>query len=55
MSIPKNISRKHIEKAIQEINPETIPSQQLEHNYLFVENGKTLPVLIVFIKLLVYK
>lgn len=43
MAIPKNISREHIEKAIQEINPESIPSQRKEQHYSLVENGKSLP------------
>lgn len=43
MSIPKNIFRKHIEKAINEINPDQIPSQRLEKRYKLIEKGKTLP------------
>ena len=43
MAIPKNITREHIEEAIQEINPINIPSQRLEQHYSIVENGKSLP------------
>jgi hypothetical protein len=44
MAIPKNITREHIEKAIQEIIPENIPSQRKGKYYLLVENGKYFPL-----------
>jgi len=43
MAIPENISRKHLEKAIEEIVPNKIPPQRLEQHYALVEYGKELP------------
>ena len=43
MAIPKNITREHIEKAIEEIVPAQIPAQRMEQNYSLISNGKTLP------------
>ena len=43
MAIPKNITKEHIKKAIQEIIPAQIPTQRLEQNYSLISEGKTLP------------
>ena len=43
MAIPKNITKEHIEKAIEEIDASQIPSQRLEQHYSLIENGKQLP------------
>jgi hypothetical protein len=43
MAIPKNISKEHIEKAIEEIVPTKIPAQRLEQNHSLISNGKALP------------
>lgn len=43
MAIPKNITKEHIEKAIEEIVPAQIPTQRREQNYSLISNGKTLP------------
>jgi hypothetical protein len=43
MAIPKNITKEHIEKAIEEIVPALIPSQRLEQNYSLISKGKSLP------------
>ena len=43
MAIPKNITKEHIEKAIQEIIPAQIPTQRLEQNYSLISEWKTLP------------
>ncbi len=43
MAIPKNITKEHIEKAIEEIFPAKIPIQRLEQNYSLISNGKMLP------------
>ena len=43
MAIPQNITKEHIEKAIEEIIPAQIPVQRLEQNYSLISNGKTLP------------
>ncbi len=43
MSIPRNITRKHIQQAIAKINPENIPTQRHEKYYTLNESGKTLP------------
>jgi hypothetical protein len=43
MAIPNNITKEHIEKAIEEIVPAQIPTQRREQNYSLISNGKTLP------------
>ena len=43
MAIPKNITKEHIEKAVEEIVPTKISAQRLEQNYSLISNGKTLP------------
>lgn len=43
MAIPKNITKEHIEKAIEEIVPAQIPAQRLEQNYSLISNEKVLP------------
>ena len=43
MAIPKNITKEHIVKAIEEIDPSQIPPQRREQNYSLISNGKTLP------------
>jgi 5-methylcytosine-specific restriction enzyme A len=43
MAIPKNITKEHIEKAIEEIVPSQIPSQRLEQNYSLISKWKILP------------
>lgn len=44
MSIPRNISKDHIKKAIAEIDETNIPSKRRDHYYTLVENNKSLPV-----------
>jgi|GEM_PF-667985 len=44
MAIPKNIERKHIEQAIAEIIPSSIPSSRHGVHYSMDENGKSLPI-----------
>jgi hypothetical protein len=43
MPIPKNITKEHIEKAIEEIVPTQIPAQRLEQNYSLISNEKNIP------------
>ncbi|MDT7828520.1 AAA family ATPase [Pricia sp. S334] len=43
MSIPKNISEKHITRAVEEINVLGIPKSRLSRNYLLDLKGKHLP------------
>lgn len=44
MAIPQNISKQHIDKAINEIDIENIPIQRRKQHYSLFENGKSLPV-----------
>lgn len=43
MSIPSNISKEHIEKAIEEVSHSKIPGERLSYQYFLKVNGKTLP------------
>lgn len=43
MSIPKNITKDHIDKAISEITIDDIPKGRLSNKYFLKEGGKSLP------------
>lgn len=43
MSIPKNITKEHIDRAINEINLNDIPNGRLSNTYFLISAGKRLP------------
>lgn len=43
MTIPKNILKEHIDKAISEVNESQIPNQRHSRNYILVVDSKELP------------
>lgn len=43
MSIPKNITKEHIDKVIQEINIDDIPKDRLSNTYFLISGNKRLP------------
>ena len=43
MSIPKNITNEHIDRAINEINIDDIPKGRLSNTYFLISGEKRLP------------
>lgn len=48
MSIPKNITNEHIERAINEINIDDIPKGRLSNTYFLISGEKRLPLKFLF-------